>query len=200
LILQNEFYQRTDVVQIAKELLGKFLITNFDGVITSGMIVETEAYAGISDKASHAWNGRFTNRTKIMYQQGGTAYIYLCYGVHSLFNIVTNKAGIPDAVLIRGILPEDGKDIMLHRKKAQKITADFGIGPGKVSQILGIHYSQSGVPVTIPVGDAATKKPIIWVEDRGKVISDSEIITTPRIGVDYAGEDAALPWRFILKQ
>ena len=200
MILQNEFYQRTDVVQIAKELLGKFLITNFDGVITSGMIVETEAYAGISDKASHAWNGRFTNRTKIMYQQGGTAYIYLCYGVHSLFNIVTNKAGIPDAVLIRGILPEDGKDIMLHRKKAQKITADFGIGPGKVSQILGIHYSQSGVPVTIPDGDAATKKPIIWVEDRGKVISDSEIITTPRIGVDYAGEDAALLWRFILKQ
>jgi len=188
------------VVQIAKELLGKFLVTNFDGAITSGMIVETEAYAGISDKASHAWNARFTNRTKIMYQQGGTAYIYLCYGVHSLFNIVTNKAGIPDAVLIRGILPEDGKDIMLHRKKAQKITADFGIGPGKVSQILGIHYSQSGVPVTIPDGDAATKKPIIWVEDRGKVISDSEIITTPRIGVDYAGEDAALPWRFILKQ
>jgi DNA-3-methyladenine glycosylase len=200
LILQNEFYQRTDVVQIAKELLGKFLVTNFDGAITSGMIVETEAYAGIRDKASHAWNGRFTNRTKIMYQQGGTAYIYLCYGVHSLFNIVTNKAGIPDAVLIRGILPEDGKDIMLHRKKAQKITADFGIGPGKVSQILGIHYSQSGVPVTFPVGDVATKKPLIWVENRGNVISDSEIITTPRIGVDYAGEDAALPWRFILKQ
>jgi len=198
-MLQKDFYQRADVVQIAKDLLGKYLITNFNGQITSGMIVETEAYAGVNDKASHAWGGRFTERTKIMYHQGGTAYVYLCYGVHSLFNIVTNQAGIPDAVLIRGILPSEGLDIMLHRKKAQKIGADFGIGPGKVSQILGIHFSVTGSPVTILDGDEAAKMPDIWVEDRGKEIPDSGIIHTPRIGVDYAGEDAALPWRFILR-
>ena len=198
-MLQKDFYQRADVVQIAKDLLGKYLITNFNGQITSGMIVETEAYAGTNDKASHAWGGRVTERTKIMYQQGGTAYVYLCYGVHSLFNIVTNQAGIPDAVLIRGILPSEGLDIMLHRKKAQKIGAGFGIGPGKVSQILGIHFSVTGTPVTILDADEAAKMPDIWVEDRGKEIPDSGIIHTPRIGVDYAGEDAALPWRFILK-
>jgi len=198
-MLQKDFYQRADVVQIARELLGKYLITNFNGQITSGMIVETEAYAGVNDKASHAWGGRFTKRTKIMYQQGGTAYVYLCYGVHSLFNIVTNQAGIPDAVLIRGIVPSEGLDIMLHRRKVQKITPGFGIGPGKVSQILGIHFSVTGTPVTILDGDEATKRPDIWVEDRGNVIPDSEIIHTPRIGVDYAGEDAALPWRFILR-
>jgi DNA-3-methyladenine glycosylase len=198
-MLQKDFYQRADVVQIARELLGKYLITNFNGQITSGMIVETEAYAGINDKASHAWGGRFTKRTKIMYQQGGTAYVYLCYGVHSLFNIVTNQAGIPDAVLIRGILPSEGLAMMLYRKKAQKITPGFGIGPGKVSQILGIHFSVSGIPVTILDGVEATKRPDIWVEDRGNVIPDSEIIHAPRIGVDYAGEDAALPWRFILR-
>lgn len=198
-MLQKDFYQRADVVQIARELLGKYLITNFNGQITSGMIVETEAYAGINDKASHAWGGRFTKRTKIMYQQGGTAYVYLCYGVYSLFNIVTNQAGIPDAVLIRGILPSEGLAMMLYRKKAQKITPGFGIGPGKVSQILGIHFSVSGIPVTILDGVEATKRPDIWVEDRGNVIPDSEIIHAPRIGVDYAGEDAALPWRFILR-
>lgn len=198
-MLQKDFYQRTDVVKIARELLGKYLITNFDGQITSGMIVETEAYAGITDKASHAWGGRFTERTKIMYQQGGTAYVYLCYGVHSLFNIVTNQAGIPDAVLIRGIVPSEGLDIMLHRKKAQKITPGFGIGPGKVSKILGIHFSVTGTPITILDGEEATKKLEIWVEDRGKIIPDSEIIHTPRIGVNYASEDAALPWRFIIR-
>lgn len=198
-MLQKDFYQRADVVQIARELLGKYLITNFNGQITSGMIVETEAYAGVNDKASHAWGSRFTERTKIMYQQGGTAYVYLCYGVHSLFNIVTNQAGIPDAVLIRGIVPSEGMDIMLHRKKVQKMAPGFGIGPGKVSQILGIHFSVTGTPVTILDGDEAVKKPVIWVEDRGNVIPDSEIIRTPRIGVDYAGEDAALPWRFLLR-
>jgi DNA-3-methyladenine glycosylase len=198
-MLQKDFYHRADVVQIARELLGKYLITNFNGQITSGMIVETEAYAGVNDKASHAWGGRFTERTKIMYQQGGTAYVYLCYGVHSLFNIVTNQAGIPDAVLIRGIVPSEGLDIMLHRKKVQKMAPGFGIGPGKVSQILGIHFSVTGTPVTILDGDEAVKKPVIWVEDRGNVFPDSEIIRTPRIGVDYAGEDAALPWRFLLR-
>src|SRR5579871_5375593 len=97
--IERSFYNRPDVVKIARELLGKILITEFDGKVTSGRIVETEAYAGEIDKASHAYNGRKTERTKVMYTTGGTAYVYLCYGIHHLFNIVTNKENIPHAIL-----------------------------------------------------------------------------------------------------
>ncbi len=199
MILTKDFYQREDVVQIAKDLLGKYLVTNFDGQLTAGMIIETEAYSGKNDKASHAWGGRFTKRTQIMYMPGGTAYIYLCYGIHSLFNIVTNVAGIADAVLIRGILPSDGLEVMLHRTRKQKITPKLGLGPGRVSQLLGIHFSATGKSVTLLEDDEPSILPVIWVEDRGRLVVESEILTTPRIGVDYAGEDAKLPWRFVLK-
>ena len=145
MILSRSFYTRTDVVQISRDLLGKFLVSRTNGVLTSGMICETEAYAGITDRASHAYGGRRTARTEIMYAVGGTAYIYLCYGFHSLFNVVTNSAGVPDAVLIRGIVPEEGKEIMLHRSGKKSIDKNFAIGPGKVSKIMGIHYSLSGI-------------------------------------------------------
>ena len=133
-----------------------------------------------------------------MYQQCGTAYVYLCYGVHSLFNIVTNKSGIADAVLIRGILPADGLDIMLNRTGKQKTTASDGLGPGKVSRLLGIHFSATGTPVTFFEGNEV--KPFIWIDDRGNIITDSEITASTRVGVDYASEDARLPWRFCLKK
>jgi DNA-3-methyladenine glycosylase len=187
-ILDYKFYQRDDVVRIAKELLGKTLCTKIDEKLCGGIITETEAYAGIHDKASHAYGGRRSERTEIMYQKGGTAYVYLCYGVHSLFNVVTNKKDIPDAVLIRGIAPVTGTEFMLQRTGKKTLDKNFSIGPGKVSKALGIHYSHTGIDLC---GDT------IWLEDTGIIVHEDEIKTGTRIGVNYAGEDALLPYRFI---
>lgn len=186
--LPNSFYQRHDVVLIAKELLGKTLFTYFDNQLTGGIITETEAYGGEIDKASHAYGGRRTNRTEIMYHEGGTAYVYLCYGVHSLFNIVTHQKEVPHAVLIRGIHPTHGIETMLLRTGKSKITHDFCVGPGKVTKALGIHFSHSGLHLS--------DKPI-WLEDNNILVNENEIFSGKRIGVDYAGEDALLPYRFI---
>ncbi|HIA05882.1 MAG TPA: DNA-3-methyladenine glycosylase [Flavobacteriales bacterium] len=189
--LKEGFYQRADVVQISKELLGKYLMTHVDGQTTGGIITETEAYAGIRDQASHAYGNRRTSRTEIMYNKGGAAYVYLCYGIHHLFNVVTNKEGTPHAVLIRAIKPQDGMEIILKRigsdRKSKTAVAN---GPGTVSKALGIHTRDSGIILS---GDR------IWVEDRGMVVEPSTIITGPRIGVDYAGEDAKLPYRFRIR-
>lgn len=187
--IDKGFYLREDVVQIARELLGKYLFTRFNGVLTGGIITETEAYAGETDRASHAWNGRRTARTEVMYAQGGIAYVYLCYGIHSLFNIVTNVEGIPHAILIRGIHPVEGILEMLLRTGKSRLSKDFGAGPGRVSRILDIHYSHTGTPLT---GDR------IWLEDRGVVIPPAAIAVGERIGVDYAGDDARLPYRFLV--
>lgn len=185
--LERSFYTRSNVVQIAKDLLGKYLYTCWNGKITGGIITETEAYAGITDRASHAYNNRRTQRTGIMYWQGGTAYIYLCYGIHSLFNVVTNVEGIPHAVLIRAIHPTDGIDLMLKRRNKKKSDKTLTSGPGSVSQALDIHYSHTGKDL---LGDE------IWIEDKGIKIHPNKIIEGQRIGVDYAGEDAKLPYRF----
>jgi DNA-3-methyladenine glycosylase len=197
-LLPRTFYTRPDVVQIARELLGKQLFTRMDSIITSGIICETEAYAGTTDKASHAFGGRRTRRTEIMYAQGGTAYVYLCYGIHSLFNVVTSVEDVPHAVLIRGIIPLEGKEIMLSRSGKEKITGDFGIGPGKVSKILGIHYSHSGLDLAYT--HAKMAEPAVWIEDRGMEIKPVMIATGPRVGVEYAGEDASLPYRFSIQE
>lgn len=195
-MLPRSFYLRPDVVAIARELLGKYLITRIGGQYTSGMICETEAYAGITDRASHAYGGRRTDRTEIMYRPGGTAYVYLCYGVHSLFNVVTNQERIPDAILIRGIIPADGKAEMRLRAGKPITDANAGIGPGKVSKLLGIHYSISGLDL---VSSGPNLDPAIWIEDRGVSIDSSAILTGPRIGVEYAGPDALLPYRFRIR-
>lgn len=188
--LNNQFYLREDVLQVAKDLLGKVLVTQLNGEITSGRIVETEAYAGIIDKASHAWNGRRTNRTEIMYSKGGTAYVYLCYGIHHLFNVVTNKVDVPHAILIRAVEPLKGVDIMLERTKKTK--ADFTLtrGPGNVSKALGIFTRHSGMSLA---GNE------IFIGDDGFKLDKKLLLATPRIGVDYAGEDALLPYRYIMK-
>jgi DNA-3-methyladenine glycosylase len=186
--LNSSFYLRDDVVQIARDLVGKYLFTNLNGEgVTGGLITETEAYAGITDRASHAWNGRRTNRSEIMFRQGGCAYVYLCYGIHSLFNVVTNRDGVPDAVLVRGILPFSGLELMMHRTGSKDPGKLNGSGPGRVSSLLGIHYSHSGT-------DLLGRQ--IWLEDQGLVIPAEEIITGPRVGVDYAGQDALRPYRF----
>ncbi len=187
--LDRTFYLRDDVVEIARELLGKYLFTNIDGKLRGGIITETEAYKGTTDRASHAYNGLRTKRTEIMYARGGVAYIYLCYGIHSLFNIVTNEKDIPHAILIRGIYPVTGIDIMLERNAHKRKLIEIGKGPGKVSKLLGIHYSQSGEDL---LGQ------MIWLEDRQLKVKSQDIIIGPRVGVAYAKEDAKLPYRFIL--
>lgn len=189
--LPHSFYLQEDVVDISKQLLGKYLLTNINGEgITGGMIVETEAYAGVIDKASHAYNGKFTPRTQTMYSEGGIGYVYLIYGFYHLFNIVTNQHGIPHAILIRAIQPLEGIDIMMKRRKADVVSTKISSGPGLLSQALGITKAQNGIDLT---GEE------VWVEDRGIKILKKEIIASPRVNVGYAEEHAQLPWRFRIK-
>lgn len=188
--LPRSFYERKNVCTVAKELLGKIIVTTFDNIITTGRIVETEAYNGHVDKASHAWNGRRTPRTEIMYHHGGVAYVYLCYGIHQMFNVVTNLAETPHAVLIRAVEPMLGVADMLLRTNKQKPDHTLTRGPGNVTKALGIHTSQTGM-------DLLSEQ--LFVADDGFTVKRSDIIATPRIGVDYAGEDALLPYRFIIK-
>lgn len=191
MILSKEFYRREDVVSIAQELLGKVLVTNIDGEVTSGIITETEAYAGVTDKASHAYGGRRTNRTEIMYHDGGTVYVYLCYGIHHLFNVVTNVEGVPHAVLIRAIEPLDGIPIMLQRRKKEKLDATLTAGPGAMSQALGITTQYTG---------ARLDEGSISIEDRRVIINSKDIEARTRVGVSYAKEDALLLYRFSIRR
>lgn len=187
--LPLSFYLRRNVVAIAKELLGKLLVTAWNGEITSGRIVETEAYAGETDRASHASKGR-TERTEVMYAGGGHAYVYLCYGIHQMFNIVTAPEGEPHAVLIRAVEPVEGKDIMLLRTGKKNWDNTITSGPGKVGKALGFHTSQCGLSLT-------GKE--LYIADDGFSLSEQDIVSSPRIGVDYAGDHAAWHYRFYLR-
>lgn len=188
--LTKEFYRRSDVLKVAKELLGKILVTNWNGVITSGRIVEVEAYAGINDMASHARLGRRTARNEIMYAAGGVAYVYLCYGIHHLFNVVTHGKDIPHAILIRAIEPVKGIELMLERTGKKRPDHTLTKGPGNVSKALGIYTEHSGHTLS---GRQ------LFIADDGFTFSNNEIGSSPRIGVDYAGTDAHLPYRFYVK-
>lgn len=189
--LPVSFYLNEDVVQISKNLLGKFLFTELNGDIkTGGMIVETEAYAGVTDRASHAFGNRRTHRTETMFAEGGICYVYLCYGIHHLFNIVTNQANTPHAILIRAIEPVEGVGLMIERRKKKQLDYTLTSGPGSMSEALGITREQNGFSL---IEDE------IWIEDRDISFSDKQIISSPRVGVGYAKEDALLPWRFRLK-
>ena len=188
--LTLDFYQREDVLTISQDLLGKVLCTNFEGQLTSGVIVETEAYAGVTDKASHAYGGRRTKRTESMYAPGGSAYVYLCYGIHHLFNIVTNKENIPHAILIRAIEPQDGIEIMLQRRNKKKVDDTLTAGPGCLTQALGITVEDSGTSLM---------NNLIWLEDQNIFYNNQAILASPRVGVQYAGKDINNPWRFQLK-
>ena len=188
--LPIEFYKRSNVVLIARELLGKIIVTNIDGMQTSGRIVETEAYAGITDKASHAYAGKRTGRNEHMYGEAANAYVYICYGIHQMFNIVTNDKEIPDAILIRAIDPLEGIEHMLVRTEKKKADHTLTRGPGNVGKALGIFKLHSGINIT---GDT-----IFLAEDDFKPEEDM-ISCSKRIGVNYAGPDALLPYRFYLK-
>ena len=185
--LPARFYRRKDVVRISRDLLGKVLCTNIDGRTTKAVITETEAYAGVSDRASHAWGGRRTARTEPMYAAGGLAYVYLCYGIHHLFNVVTSAADDPQAVLIRAGHPLAGIDTMYRRRGAAATAANLLAGPGSLARALGIHTELSGTSLG---GEQ------IWIEDQGFRVPADTISTGPRVGIDYAGEDAARPYRF----
>ena len=186
--LTDSFYRRTNVVKIARELLGKVLFTNVNGIITAGMIVETEAYSW-KEKGCHAYGSKRTNRNAVMFEKGGHTYVYLCYGMHNLFNIVTNETNIPEAVLIRAIQPVHGIDEMMIRRGNLKNEFHLTSGPGKLTKALGIDRKLNG---KFLMGNE------VWVEDAGNPVSSRDIVKGPRIGVDYAGEDARLPWRFTL--
>lgn len=188
--LPETFYDRANVVTVARELLGKVLVTEFGGQRTSGRIVEVEAYNGVVDRASHAWSGRRTRRTEVMYGAGGQAYVYLIYGIHHLFNVVTNRLGVPHAVLVRGIEPLEGIPVMLERVGKAKLDHQVGRGPGNLSRALGLLTVHTGM--SLFGGD-------IWIGDDGTRVPRSQIVATPRIGVDYAGPDAKLPYRFFIK-
>ena len=186
--LSQSFYEREDVVQIAKDLIGKYLIANIDGIMTVGKIVETEAYCGRNDKACHAFLKR-TKRTEIMYARGGYAYVYLCYGIHHLLNVVTNKEGLADAVLIRAIEPVFNIEVMKERRGAKVKGKKLTGGPGILSQAMGITTKLNGSDL---LGD------VLWIGQKSRQ-PQVDIVSDVRIGIDYAEEDAFLPWRFYEK-
>ena len=190
--LEREFFLRDDVVEISKNLLGKILITKFNNVQTSGMIVETEAYRAPEDKASHAYNNRKTARTEVMYNIGGTVYVYLIYGMYHLFNIVTAEEGLPHAVLIRAIEPLENTDLMQNRRKVEKLTPNLTSGPGKLTIALGINGKHNGLDLC--------NNDEVYIEDRGILIRDDNMIAGPRVGVSYAEECADWPYRFRIKK
>ena len=188
--LPLSYYSNQDVLFLAQDLLGKVLFTDINDEVTAGIIVETEAYFGVLDKASHAYGGRRTNRTETLYNHGGISYVYLCYGIHHLFNVVTSVKDEPHAVLIRAVEPLIGKDIMELRRNMSAGKAAISSGPGSAAKALGIDQSFN-------------KKDLdgneIWIEDHGIQYPADDIIKAPRIGVAYAQEDALLPWRFFVK-
>lgn len=184
------FYTRKDAVAIAKDLIGKIIVTNFNGCITSGRIVETEAYVALTDKASHSFGGKRTARNEHMYAAAGTAYVYICYGLHQMMNIVTNDKDIPDAVLIRAVEPLEGIDIMLKRTGKPTLDKTLTHGPGNVGKALGIFKHHSGNHL---LGNK------IYLMDDHLKINEEQIGTSVRIGVESAGADSLLPYRFYLK-
>ncbi len=190
--LPTSFFLNDDVVATARALLGCRLWTQINGSVTAGVIVETEAYDGLKDRASHAYGGRRTPRTEIFYQPGGVAYTYLCYGIHTLFNVITGPPEFPHAVLIRAIKPSDGIETILQRRNQSRLQRNTAGGPGLVSQALGITTAYNGTDL---------RSDTIWIT-RGSTSEHADpdlILATPRIGIDYAGKDAALPWRFRIK-
>jgi DNA-3-methyladenine glycosylase len=188
--LPREFYTRTNVLAIARQLLGTLLVVPApDGTRVSGIIVETEAYRGPQDRASHAYGGRRTNRTETMYQIGGTAYVYFVYGMYHQFNVVTNVQDIPHAVLIRALEPVEGIALMRRRRHGQ---SDHNLtnGPGKLCIALGIDR---GLDRGDLLGDRA------WIEAGERRIAPSAVASGPRIGIDYAEEWTEKPWRFWIR-
>lgn len=185
--LPVDFYLQKNVTTVARQLIGKVLLTKIDDQVSGGIIVETEAYSS-KEKGCHAYRG-MTKRNEVMFEDGGIAYVYLCYGVHEMFNVVTNVKGKADAILIRALEPLIGVESMMERMNTST-TRRITSGPGKLTKALGIDRSFNGKKLS---GRE------IWIEDQNRTIKSKDIESDTRIGIDYAGEDALLPWRFFLK-
>ncbi len=190
MILPPSFYQSEDVVGIARALIGKLVFTRIDNELTGGIIVETEAYKGPEDRGSHAHQMRRTARNESMYSEGGTAYVYICYGIHNMLNVVTNRAGIPHAVLIRAIEPLTGIRTMVERRGILHFTKRICAGPGSLAKALGISKAQDGISL---LGKE------LWLEDQDMPLNEEEIIAAPRVGMNFDGPYKSIPWRFYLK-
>jgi DNA-3-methyladenine glycosylase len=188
--LPKSFYLRNDVVQISRELIGKRLVSHLNGQRTSGLIVETEAYLGEIDRASHAYGRRRTSRTEVMFGEGGLAYVYLCYGIHHLFNVVVSPRDVPHAILIRALEPEEGVPLMLARCQKKRLDQTLTGGPGCLTRALGITCAHTGMSLI--------RNSPVWIED-GREPTPDQIEVGTRVGVAYAGKDALLPYRFLLK-
>ena len=180
--LTREFYLR-DGLTVARELIGKKLVTNLPDGLTSGIIVETEAYMGTIDAASHAYKGK-TERTKVFYGAGGFVYVYLIYGMHLCTNVVANVENVPEAVLIRALEPVDGVELM-KRRRGKNNLHELCSGPGKLSQALGVTKNFYGADLC---GEE------IFIET-GRALP---VTATKRINVNYAGEAADYLWRFVV--
>ncbi len=185
-------FRSPDVVHLSRQLLGYRLCTSIDGQLTSGIIVETEAYRAPEDKASHAYNGRRTSRTETIFCEGGVSYVYLCYGIHCLFNVVSGPADTAHAILVRALQPESGIELMKRRRGPSIRDRDLTSGPGKLCQALGITRQLNGLELGKEAGTG------IWLEP-GIEISTEDITEAKRIGVDYAEEWKEKLWRFYMK-
>jgi DNA-3-methyladenine glycosylase len=183
-------YLIDDPVQGALFFLGKKLVVKDPKGNIAGIIMETEAYGRAEDKACHGYGNRVTPRNKIIFQQGGITYVYFCYGMHHLLNFVLGPEGVPMAVLIRGVIITEGKELVKPRRKGIP-EHQWADGPGKVTKTMGITLADNGISL---IGER------IWVEESGLEVPDSEIERTPRIGVDYAEEWAKKPLRFVWKK
>lgn len=190
--LTSDFFGRSDVVNLAREMLGMVLVTEFEGRRTSGIITEAEAYRAPDDLACHARHNRRTPRTEVMFWEGGHAYVYLSYGIHSLFNVVTGPDGMAQVVLVRAIEPLEGIETMLARRGHTQLKPATTSGPGSLAVALGIGLHHNGTPML------AADSPI-FLEDRGIRYPDSEVQQAIRVGVENCGESARWPWRFYVR-
>ena len=189
--LPLSFYQRNDAVLVARELLGKHVYTNIDGQLTGGVIVETEAYQGPEDRGSHAYNHRRTPRNETMFSAGGVVYMYICYGIHDMLNVVTGTVGSSHAVLIRAVDPRVGVDIMRERRNVFTEDARLCRGPGALAKALGLVKAHNGLNLL---------EDKIWIEDRGELIEEDDIIASGRVGMNFEGPYKTIPWRFYIRR
>ncbi|MBC7744011.1 MAG: DNA-3-methyladenine glycosylase [Flavobacterium sp.] len=188
--LPLSFYQQNDAVFIARKLLGKNIYTNIGGLLAGGIIVETEAYIGPDDRGSHAYKNRRTSRTQTMFAAGGITYMYVCYGIHNMLNVVTGKEDLPHAVLIRALEPNTGIDVMRERRQLFNQDQRLCSGPGVLTKALGLKKNHNGISLL---------DDLIWIEDRNMFIEDTDIISSARVGMNFDGPYQLIPWRFYIR-
>lgn len=188
-VLPRSFYEREDPAEVAIDLLGKILRVESKKGGCAARIVEAEAYGGPQDRASHAWRGR-TPRNESMFGKPGTAYVYLCYGIHRMFNVVTAPEDVPAAVLIRGVEPIEGQEVMARRRELSPEDFRLAAGPGALTAAMGIRMEWDRTDLVCGP---------IRIEDDGVRISHAQILRRPRVGVNYAGPAAKFRWRFSIR-